>query len=524
MNLINDPWIPVIRELGKDRIAPWQIVERDNPVMEIDAPRPDFQGALYQFLIGLLQTCFAPEDEDEWEIYWEEWPEPERLKQAFVNPVSAFELYNSEGVAFMQDYDLPDGKGKEIAALLIEAPGEKTIVDNLDHFVKRNQIAGFCPACTAMALFTLQINSPSGGAGQRVGLRGGGPLTTLIVPQGNGSQLWEKLWLNVLSVEELPGMDSVDSAIMPWLSPTRLSDDNGRITTPSDVHTLQMYWGMPRRIRLESSEGSDKCDLCGRETDSVYRHYRTKKHGINYDGPFVHPLTPYRFDDKKKNPPLSLKGQKSGLGYRHWLSLAFQDLDRGEKAAKIVQFFNEERGQSLFGSSSAALWCFGYDMDNMKARCWYEAHFPVFSLDKNQKENLVAWAGELIAVAREAVKILRNQIKAARFRRPGDAKGDMTFVDQQFWEETEQDFYRLLDAMAKLPGDTRLPPAELFLTWLQALQRHVFSIFEESTLESAPEGLDLKRIVLAKQELKKRFYGNKRVKDLKAKSTIREGV
>jgi CRISPR system Cascade subunit CasA len=66
MNLITDPWIPVIRRNGPDKIKPWQIAETDNPVMELNAPRPDFQGALYQFLIGLVQTCFAPEDEDEW--------------------------------------------------------------------------------------------------------------------------------------------------------------------------------------------------------------------------------------------------------------------------------------------------------------------------------------------------------------------------------------------------------------------------------------------------------------------------
>jgi CRISPR system Cascade subunit CasA len=67
MNLITDQWMPVIRQNGQaDTIAPWQIAEADNPVVEINAPRPDFQGALYQLLIGLLQTCFAPEDEDKW--------------------------------------------------------------------------------------------------------------------------------------------------------------------------------------------------------------------------------------------------------------------------------------------------------------------------------------------------------------------------------------------------------------------------------------------------------------------------
>lgn len=72
MNLIEDEWLPVMRSCGKeDIIAPWQIAERDNPVIELQAPRPDFQGALYQFIIGLLQTCFAPEDHEEWLQYWE---------------------------------------------------------------------------------------------------------------------------------------------------------------------------------------------------------------------------------------------------------------------------------------------------------------------------------------------------------------------------------------------------------------------------------------------------------------------
>ena len=63
MNLIKDPWIPVRRESGmEDIIAPWQLTETDDPVIALSAPRPDFNGALMQFLIGLLQISAAPED------------------------------------------------------------------------------------------------------------------------------------------------------------------------------------------------------------------------------------------------------------------------------------------------------------------------------------------------------------------------------------------------------------------------------------------------------------------------------
>ncbi len=56
MNLLESQWIPVRRESGESYIAPWQLTEPDDSVLELAAPRPDFNGALLQFLIGLLQT------------------------------------------------------------------------------------------------------------------------------------------------------------------------------------------------------------------------------------------------------------------------------------------------------------------------------------------------------------------------------------------------------------------------------------------------------------------------------------
>ncbi len=517
MNLINDAWIPVIRADGtKTAIAPWQLTETENSVMELNAPRPDFQGALYQFLIGLLQTCFVPEDEDEWLEFWETPPTPDELKRQLEKMTFAFELDNQEGVAFLQDYDLPDGEPKNISALLIEAPGGKTIKDNLDHFVKGGKVNQLCPSCTATALFTLQTNAPSDGVGHRVGLRGGGPLTTLLIPKTNAITLWQKIWLNIFNREEKETPEKIDASIFPWLAETRLSDKKGKITTPLDAHWLQAYWGMPRRIRLATKVEAKHCDLCDDYSELLFTEYRTKNYGINYDGAWVHPLTPYRFDPKKKELPLSLKGQQGGLGYRHWLGLALQDSENGDKAAEIVQFFNAERGREL-ECRSASLWCFGYDMDNMKARCWYDTRFPVFYLDDQQQNNLMAWAAELIGAAREVVKLLRGQIKEAWFRRPQDAKGDMSGIDRQFWEMTEMDFYRLLEQLAKLPGDTGMAPPEIYQDWFNTLQRTVFQIFESATLASVPEDLDLKRIIAAKNSLRKKFYGNKAIKNLKIK-------
>ena len=521
MNLIKDKWIPVIREdETQDTISPFQISEIDNPVIEINAPRPDFQGALYQFLIGLLQTCLAPADEDDWLEFWNEFPKIPDVKIAFNRVADAFELFNPDGPAFMQDFDLPGGEHKSISTLLIEAPGAKTVRVNFDHFIKRSRVKQMCPGCTATALFTLQINAPSGGQGNRVGLRGGGPLTTLVVPNQTHHFLWHKLWINILNSEEIEKAQQVpDYLTLPWLGRTRESSKKGSITIPEMVHPIHMYWSMPRRIRLNpiESENGD-CDICGASSTKLFKSYRAKNYGFNYDGAWVHPLTPYRFDDEHKNPPLSLKGQKGGLGYRHWLGLAFQDPVKGEQAAAVVRFYNEDRINSIQGQAGI-LWCFGFDMDNMKARCWYDTQLPLFYLDPKQRINLIDWTGQLIQAAREALKLLKTEIKSAWFQRPKDAKGDMSMIDGQFWESTEPIFYKILEQTARLSGDTRMAPASVYQLWYKTLEKQVFSIFEKMTMETAPENLELQDIVLAREWLKKKFYGNKLMKSIKKNAT-----
>ena len=100
MNLIKDRWIPARRQSGKtERIAPFQIAEMDDPVVDLDAPRADYQGALYQLLIGLLQTTYAPVDSQEWDERFES-PDANEVKAAFNKLNSAMSLHNADGPAF----------------------------------------------------------------------------------------------------------------------------------------------------------------------------------------------------------------------------------------------------------------------------------------------------------------------------------------------------------------------------------------------------------------------------------------
>ena len=523
MNLLEDFWLPVFRSDGSQtKIAPWQIAETDNPVIELAAPRPDFQGALYQFLIGLLQTAFAPkyEDEDDWQACWKEPPSTDRLKTAFDPLSTAFELTNADGPAFLQDFSMPDGEQKPLASLLIEAPGGKTLKDNLDHFVKGGQVKGACPSCAATALFTLQTNAPSGGMGHRVGIRGGGPLTTLVMPQNAQSTLWQKLWLNVLSCDDFDATPEDFSVVdLPWMTETRLSDKKGVITAQGDVGELHLYWGMPRRIRFEVTNlKAGHCSLCGEQVSELLTHYRTKNYGTNYDGPWSHPLTPYRVDPKGVKPSLSLKGQQGGLCYKHWLGVSWQDEGNGDNAAQVTRLFNEERAEFIAGledkeESPARLWCFGYDMDNMKARCWYDHQMPLLNIADDYRENFIALVRQLVVSAKDVVASLRVQVKAGWFDRPADVKGDTSMVEQSFWYDTEPLFYELLHQLAIQPEDTRTLPPEVARQWVKTICSKAEELFDEWVLSGNAEDMDMKRIVKARQLLCKKLHSIKSLKN-----------
>lgn len=166
MNLIKEPWIRVRRLSGlEERVRPAQVAPdgEADPITEILAPRPDFRGALYQFLIGLLQTAFSPDEIDDWKERWDSPPTVKELDKVFDAYAHAFEL-NGKEAAFMQDFkpaDLSDSEQKNIGALLIDTPGEKSVKENKDHFIKRDAVNALCPCCAAAALFTLQIKRPA---------------------------------------------------------------------------------------------------------------------------------------------------------------------------------------------------------------------------------------------------------------------------------------------------------------------------------------------------------------------------
>ncbi len=495
MNLIFEPWIPVRRADGPPfRIAPWQLTDGiGDPILAVASPRPDFDGALTQFLIGLLQTTCTPEEEQWWD--WREVPpSPEVLKTRFETVAHAFELEGER--AFMQDFT-PGQLDKKfgISALLIGSPGEDS---DTGLFIKQDAVRQLCPHCVSAAIFSLQTDAPEGGRGYRTGLRGGGPLTTLVL----GQNLWDTCWVNVLEKTRhlagaMPEM-LAEHYRFPWFAPTRTSEAQppAGVTTPIEAHPDQQFWALPRRIRLLAEESEPvACDVCGMESAPVYRNFLTKNYGVNYAG-FVHPLSPHYTKD---NALIPVHPRPGGIGYRHWLGLVESSADGMHKSARVVEQFR------TLAREDGHLWAFGYDMKSNKARCWYDATMPILTAPKGLEDTFKYLVERLIRAADKVADDLRSSLKSALF---GESKvrGDLSFVQSDFWDATEPTFYdHLRQLRDTLPIDPMAYP--VLESWLKTLRAAALTLFDRHSQTGDFDAVDPRRIALARKTLGKALSG-----------------
>ena len=519
MNLLEEAWMPVRCHNGERTwVRPSELSRPD--LAAFDADRADFNGALAQFAIGLLQTASPIDSGIEWRNLLKQVPDEAMLRDWFAPFAAAFEC-DGDGARFMQDFDLraADGEPVGIAGLLIEAPGENAVKNNSDHFVKRGQVSRLCPHCAALALFTLQVNAPSGGAGHRTGLRGGGPLTTLLIADNDPQlprSLWHSLWLNVREryAFEAGGGDAGKSAphfTFPWLASIQTLQEHDGQTTPAQVHPAHVFWAMPRRIRLDQMAiSAGLCDLCSRESEKLIHQYVTRNHGLNYKGAWSHPLSPYY---ESKEGMLPLHPQPGGLGYRHWLgwTLGMQSEKRKVTRAAALEHFFSERVERQTGIG-LRLWAFGYDMDNMKARCWYDATLPLYALGECSPQarlDLRADVSAWLAGAELTASCLRGAVKDAWFSH--DARGDFAFVDASFWSRTEADFYALLrDRIQAARDGTALDAAALSERWLTRLQHVALRLFDNDLVGTGPiERQNPGRVAKAHRQLLASLHGPK---------------
>jgi CRISPR system Cascade subunit CasA len=472
----------------------------DNPVVALACPRPDFDGAVTEFLIGLLATAFRLRDDDDWCDVWRNPPSPQDLRAALLALPDAFDL-DGEGPRFLQDFspgDLADAELAPVQELLVEGKNDPL-------FIKPDTIRSLGRPAAAMALITIQSYSPAGGRGHRTSMRGGGPLTTLVDPRPSSSKspidvsLWRYLWANVPTLDALPGGTDEMSrrpdppAIFPWLGPTRTSEGD-RATTLADANPLQCFFGMPRRIRLEFADHSGRCGLTGAEEARLVTGFRVKAYGIQYKG-WRHPFSPH-YQGKQANEWLPVHGQPGGIGWRDWYPLLHSSASGTKLAATVVERFNQSRAERV-DSTRFSLRAFGFDVTNAKARAWIDARLPAFAEHDEARLRAIA---SLVASLTDATDLaaysLQRAVVDALYRSEEDPPGDLSFVKASLWAATEKAFYdsvfKTLDSdMYSVLPDIR----RAFLAELRAAAEGVFDNHVDPDT-SSPE--QLRRSVVAR--------------------------
>lgn len=506
-NLIDERWIPVRRrDGGPDKIAPHEVTDgfTDNPVVALDTPRPDFNGALIQFLIGLVQTAAAPDDEDDWEELLTSPPLPESLHERFMSVHDAFDL-GWDGPRFMQDFEELSAASKSIDGLLIEEPGENALKNNTDFFIKRKP-ANFsmCPSCCAAAIFSLQTNAPAGGRGFMTSLRGGGPLTTLVTGTDRFYTLWHSIWFNVLESRKFQNLTNGeltdDSSKFPWLAKAKPK------VTEQHIHPAQYFWATPRRIRLNDEIIQGECNVCSCNSEQLITKYKELPNGTKYQEPMKHPLSPYNGNSTK-----AVLTQPNGIGYRHWLGLVVRDDARKAEPARVVHEFIHERQRNDW---QLRLWAFGYDFvpGQNKARCWYESTIPLLYIDHRIRQFFENCVAGMVRAAYEIAMNTRSAVKKAWFKRPGDVRGNISFVDNTFWQATEPVFYDILHNLKSDLGSGG-HGINTGMVWHKELCDHALKLFDLHAWNGPVEDEDPKRIVDARKKLQQYNYGNK-IKEL----------
>jgi CRISPR system Cascade subunit CasA len=469
-DLRTEPWLPWVRRSGELFWgSPSDLVSRfdDDPVVSLATPRPDFDGALQEFLIGLLAATFLPSDLEEWEARWNNPPSREEFDLALAKLPPAFSL-DGDGPRFLQDISVEDLDSAEVwsvESLLISAPGStlrnagrRTHVTDL--FVKEGAVTKMSRSTAAMALITLQTYAPEGGRGHLTSMRGGGPLTTLVDPSRMTSDrvpLWTKLWANVETLEDLrmrrDGAFPTDaSAIFPWLAPTRTSERPRELATmPADAHPLQAYFAIPRRIRLEF-DGPGQCGITGRDDSITVVSFRMRPYGVRYTA-WKHPLSPYYTDKGEQRP---IHGQQGGLSWRDWLSAAFAGkTDSGNDPALSISRFGRRLADIESSVRRFDVHAFGYDTKQNKARGWVESVLPTFSLNDKSKQEFVYNTAEALTQATSNVSlVLSSAIKSGLFSSAEDQKKvETSYASAELWSRTEGRFYEVLDFLVRAEDD-----------------------------------------------------------------------
>ena len=143
-------------------------------------------------------------------------------------------------------------------------------------------------------------------------------------------------------------------------------------------------------------------------------------------------------------------------------------------------------------------------MDNMKARGWYSEIMPLYQVPSAKQQHILGHIKELQSIANDALWHCRSQIKAAWFDKPGDAKGDFSFIDTAFWQQTQSAFFAAVQQL--MSSDSLYLTSMEAKQWLFTLRNVALSLFDEYALSELGSERTMAKRIGARKNLLKGLY------------------
>lgn len=238
MNLLKDSWIPVQIDTGDVQLIKLRQLLCREGEWKICLNRDDMEFAALQLLVCLVQVVFMPADKRELLGRWQT-PLGEEEYERGVRPfLEWFDLLHPQ-YPFMQIRGVKAAKVTPIQKLYIGLPdGNNHAFFNRPDEYKKASLAN-----AAILLFNQAMNSPSFGGGFKGSLRGGAPVTTLIVDES----LRRTIWCNILSKEfALPLFPKIEDDVPVWCSPIKIKE---QMVTAQLGFVRGLFW-QPAHVEL----------------------------------------------------------------------------------------------------------------------------------------------------------------------------------------------------------------------------------------------------------------------------------
>lgn len=204
----------------------------------------------------------------------------------------------------------------------------------------------------------------------------------------------------------------------------------------------------------------------------------------------------------KDNQPNPVHPQPGGIGYRHWLGLVENNADNTRRVARVVEQYRKLQRED------GRLWAFGYDMDNMKARCWYDAEMPIILASEDIEAEYKEQVEAMILAAQQVTVELRRNAKNALFGPHAEVRGDLSYIDSRFWSATEPIFYALL-RRTRDNLNTGEDTTPLLREWYTTLITTARRIFDDVSQTGDFNATDPRRIALAWNTLNRALAARK---------------